>query len=109
MTTALVTLPAAVETTSAGGLVGFHDGPHEAVRRRRLALISRAKRVRLASTVVVVFTLAGVNIANHLFGWDTMWLGPAGAVGLLAFARWQGLSWHQLGLGRRTHARGIRW
>jgi membrane protease YdiL (CAAX protease family) len=65
--------------------------------------------VRLASTVVVVFALAGVNLANHLLGWDTMWLGPVGAVALLAFARWQGLTWHQLGLARQTHARGIRW
>jgi membrane protease YdiL (CAAX protease family) len=113
MTTPFVTAPApAVETvdlSAPGEPVGFHDGPHEAVRRRRLALIARAKRARLASTVVVVFTLAGVNIANHLLGWDTMWLGPTGAVALLAFARWQGLSWQQLGLGRRTHARGIRW
>ena len=51
----------------------------------------------------------GVNIGNHVLGWDTMWLGPVGAVALLAFARWQGLSWHQLGLARHTHARGIRW
>ena len=109
MTATLVTTPATAVETAPGEPVGFHDAPREAVRRRRLALIARAKRARLASTVVVVFTLAGVNIANHLLGWDTMWLGPAGAMALLAFARWQGLSWNQLGLARRTHARGIRW
>jgi uncharacterized protein len=80
-----------------------------ATRRRRLALIARGRRARLAATVAVVVALAGVNVANHVLGWDTMWLGPAGAIALLAFARWQGLSWHQLGLSRRTHARGIRW
>jgi membrane protease YdiL (CAAX protease family) len=82
---------------------------HEATRRRRLALIAKGRRARLAATVVVVFALAGVNVANHVLGWDTMWLGPVGAVALLAFARWQGLTWHQLGLARHTHARGIRW
>ena len=77
--------------------------------RRRLALIARGRRARLVSTIAVVFALVGVNLANHLLGWDTMWLGPAGAVALLLFARRQGLSWHQLGLARHTHAKGIRW
>ena len=86
-----------------------HHEPHEVVRARRLRLIARGRRARLASTVAVVFALVGVNLANHLLGWDTMWLGPIGAVALIAFARWQGLTWHQLGLARRTHARGIRW
>lgn len=61
------------------------------------------------ATVVVVLTLAGINIANHLFGWGSLWLGPLGAVALLAFARWSGLTWAQLGLGRHSHAAGIRW
>ena len=87
----------------------LHDRGHDPVRRRRLALIARGRRARLAATVAVVFALAGVNVANHVLGWDTMWLGPVGAVALLAFARWQGLSGHQLGLARHTHARGIRW
>src|SRR6476661_6415133 len=80
----------------------LHDRGHDPVRRRRLALIARGRRARLAATVAVVFALAGVNVANHVLGWDTMWLGPVGAVALLAFARWQGLA-------RHTHARGIRW
>jgi membrane protease YdiL (CAAX protease family) len=86
-----------------------HHETHEWVRARRLRLIARGRRVRLAATVSVVFALVGVNLANHLLGWDTMWLGPVGAVALIAFARWQGLTWHQLGLARRTHARGLRW
>lgn len=103
--TALVTTPSAVGDLPDGGVMQSH----EAVRRHRLALIARGRRVRLAATVAVVFALAAVNLANHVLGWDTMWLGPVGAVALLGFARWQGLSWHQLGLARRTHARGIRW
>jgi membrane protease YdiL (CAAX protease family) len=87
----------------------LHDRAHDSVRHLRLALIARGRRARLAATVAVVFALAGVNVANHVLGWDTMWLGPVGALALLAFARWQGLSWHQLGLARHTHARGIRW
>src|SRR6478672_2440558 len=105
MTQTLVS-PAAVPASPADGVV---RSSHEAVTLRRLALIARGRRVRLAATVTVVFALAGVNVANHVLGWDTMWLGPVGAVALLAFARWQGLSWHQLGLARHTHARGIRW
>lgn len=106
MSAPVVSIPsAAVASPTDGEVMPSHDS----TRRHRLALIARGRRARLASTVVVVFALAGVNIANHLFGWDTMWLGPVGAVALLAFARWQGLTWHQLGLARHTHARGIRW
>ena len=95
-----------VGTASRDASRNTHRDP---VRRRRLALIARGRRARLAATVAVVFALAGVNVANHVLGWDTMWLGPVGAVALLGFARWQGLSWQQLGLARHTHARGIRW
>lgn len=73
------------------------------------ALEQHERRPALAATVVVVAALVGLNTANHLLGWDSMWLGPAGAVALLAFARWSGLTWHQLGLARHTHARGLRW
>lgn len=96
-----------VTGSGAGTIVGQQAHPHAAVTRRRLALIARGRRVRLVSTTAVVFALVGVNLANHLLGWDTMWLGPVGAVTLLAFARWQGLTWHQLGLARHTHARGL--
>lgn len=67
------------------------------------------RRPALAATVVVVAALVGLNTANHLLHWDSMWLGPVGAVALLAFARWSGLTWHQLGLARHTHGRGMRW
>lgn len=61
------------------------------------------------ATVLVVLALAGLNIANHVLNWGSLWLGPVGAVGLLLFARRSGLSWAQLGLSRRTHAAGARW
>jgi membrane protease YdiL (CAAX protease family) len=101
----------AVESSPGGVVVTTKDpdAAHDHVRRHRLALIARGRRARLAATVAVVFALVGLNVANHLLGWDTMWLGPVGAVTLLAFARWQGLTWHQLGLARHTHARGMRW
>lgn len=67
------------------------------------------RRPALAATVVVVAALVGLNTANHVLHWDSMWLGPVGAVVLLAFARWSGLTWHQLGLARHTHGRGLRW
>lgn len=98
--------PVAAAESSPGGVVASE---HDPVRRHRLALIARGRRARMAATVVVVFALVGLNVANHVLGWDTMWLGPVGAVTLLAFARWQGLTWHQLGLARHTHARGLRW
>jgi membrane protease YdiL (CAAX protease family) len=67
------------------------------------------QRRALAATVIVVLVLAGVNVADHVLGWNSLWLGPAGAAVLLAFAWWQGLTWQQLGLARHTHARGLRW
>ncbi len=68
-----------------------------------------ARRPALAATVVVVAALVGLNTANHLLHWDSMWLGPVGALALLGFARWSGLTWHQLGLARHTHGKGLRW
>lgn len=61
------------------------------------------------ATIAVVLGLVGINAANHLLGWDSMWLGPIGAVGLIVFARLSGLTWAQLGLARRNHAAGLRW
>jgi membrane protease YdiL (CAAX protease family) len=67
------------------------------------------RRPGLWATVLVVLVLAGLNIANHVLNWGSLWLGPVGAVGLLVFARYSGLTWRQLGLSRRTHASGLRW
>ncbi|WP_353354576.1 CPBP family intramembrane glutamic endopeptidase [Intrasporangium sp. DVR] len=60
-------------------------------------------------TALVVLVLVGLNLANHVFGWESIWLGPLGALGLLAFARFSGLTWRQLGLSRRTHVVGVQW
>lgn len=62
-----------------------------------------------AATIAVVVGLVGINLANHLLGWNSLWLGPAGALALILFARASGLTWHQLGMARRTHAAGLRW
>lgn len=70
---------------------------------------NQLRRPAFWATVVVVLVLVGLNVADHVLGWNTMWLGPAGAIGLLAFARATGLSWEQLGLARHTHAAGVRW
>ncbi|MEO7754341.1 MAG: CPBP family intramembrane glutamic endopeptidase [Terracoccus sp.] len=71
--------------------------------------LTAGRQPHLLATVLVVTAMVGLNLGNHLLGWGSLWLGPVGAVGLLLFARWQGLSWQQLGLARHTHARGIRW
>jgi len=59
--------------------------------------------------VVVIAFLAVVNVADNLVAHAALVLGPVGAAGLLALARWAGLSWAELGLGRGTWLRGLRW
>jgi membrane protease YdiL (CAAX protease family) len=58
---------------------------------------------------VVLAALALVNVADARVKHASLWLGPAGAAGLLAIARWAGLSWQELGLGRGTWRRGLIW
>ena len=53
----------------------------------------------IVATEVVVAAMVAVNVVEHLVG-GAWWLGPAAAVVLLAFARWCGLTWSQLGLHR---------
>ncbi|QTE30951.1 CPBP family intramembrane glutamic endopeptidase [Pengzhenrongella sicca] len=60
------------------------------------------------ATAVVVAALATVNVAQHALD-DAFWLGPLAAVALLAFARWSGLSWSQLGLHRDRLRSGLQW
>lgn len=61
-----------------------------------------------AATVAVLLVMLGVNVAVHV-GWASLWLGPLVAIALLGFARWTGLSWSQLGLGRDRVGSGVRW
>ena len=60
------------------------------------------------ATAVVVVALITVNLADYLMH-NTLWLGPVAAVALLAFARWSGLTWSQLGLHPDRHRSGIKW
>ncbi len=60
------------------------------------------------ATGVVIATLVAVNVVEHLV-WQAWWLGPVVAGALLAFARWNGLTWHELGLHRDRHRSGVRW
>jgi len=62
----------------------------------------------IVATAVVVAAMVAVNVVEHLVG-GAWWLGPAAAVALLAFARWSGLTWSQLGLHRDRHWSGLRW
>ena len=69
---------------------------------------TKAPLPALIATGLVVAALATVNIAQHLLS-STTWLGPVVAVALLAFARWNGLSWSQLGLHRDRLRSGLSW
>jgi CAAX protease family protein len=59
--------------------------------------------------VIVIAVLVVVNVVDVRVAHAALVLGPAGAAGLLALARWAGLSWAELGLGRGTWPRGGRW
>ncbi len=59
--------------------------------------------------VIVIAVLAVVNVVDVRVAHAALVLGPAGAAGLLALARWAGLSWAELGVGRGTWPRGGRW
>jgi uncharacterized protein len=60
----------------------------------------------VAATVAV---LVVVNVVDVRVAHASLVLGPAGAAGLLALARWAGLSWQELGLGAGTWRRGLVW
>jgi hypothetical protein len=66
--------------------------------------------VRLGWAVaVVIVVLAVVNVVDIRVAHASLVLGPVGAGGFLAIARWAGLSWQELGLGRGTWRRGLIW
>ena len=58
---------------------------------------------------VTVAVLVMVNVIDIRVAHASLVLGPTGAVGLLALARWAGLSWQELGLGAGTWRRGLVW
>jgi membrane protease YdiL (CAAX protease family) len=68
---------------------------------------TRRTRDRVSSGVVVL-TLAAINVTDHLLH-PPWWVRALEGAGLLAWARLDGLSWSQLGLGRDRLASGCRW
>jgi membrane protease YdiL (CAAX protease family) len=64
-------------------------------------------RFRLASAGVVA-AIVVVNVGNHLLGLP-WWVHPIEGAALLGWARLDGLSWAQLGLGRDRLGAGLRW
>jgi membrane protease YdiL (CAAX protease family) len=61
------------------------------------------------AVAAVVPILAAVNVVDVRVAHASLVLGPVGAAGLLAIARWAGLSWQELGLGSGTWRRGLIW
>jgi membrane protease YdiL (CAAX protease family) len=61
------------------------------------------------AVAVVVAVLVAVNVIDIRIAHASLVLGPAGTAGLLALARWAGLSWQELGLGPGTWRRGLVW
>lgn len=68
----------------------------------------RRPAVVVASVAVILFLAAG-NVAVHRLRNGELWLGPAGAVALLIYARSRAISWGQLGLGRDRLRSGAAW
>ncbi len=66
-------------------------------------------RVVIWATVTVVAGLAAINVMVHEGGVDSLWLAPPCAVMLLGAARWLGLTWTELGLGRDRLKAGLLW
>ncbi len=65
------------------------------------------QRAAVAASLLVIGLLAVLNMADNLVSVG-LWLAPLAALALIAFARWRGLSWAQLGLARdRLLAGGV--
>jgi membrane protease YdiL (CAAX protease family) len=62
----------------------------------------------LTASGAVVVALAAINVTDHLLH-PPWWVRALEGAGLLAWARLDGLSWSQLGLGRDRLASGCRW
>jgi membrane protease YdiL (CAAX protease family) len=70
---------------------------------------SAARRSRnLLMSGAVVLALAAINVTDHLLH-PPWWVRALEGAGLLAWARLDGLTWSQLGLGRDRLASGCRW
>jgi membrane protease YdiL (CAAX protease family) len=62
----------------------------------------------VVATGVVLVALVAINLTHHLLT-TPWWLGPVEAAALLAFARFTGLTWSELGLGGDRLGSGVRW
>jgi len=75
-----------------------------------VARTSPDRPVRLGWAVAgTLAILAFVNVTDARVAHAQLVLGPVGAAVLLALARWAGLGWQELGLGRGTWRRGLVW
>src|SRR6516162_7723542 len=61
------------------------------------------------AVAVVIALLVVINVVNARVAHASLVVGPVGAAGFLAIARWAGLSWQEVGLGRGTWRRGLIW
>src|SRR3954453_22250528 len=68
---------------------------------------ARLTRKRLVSASAVV-VLAGINVIDHTLH-PPWWVRALEGLGLVTWARLDGLSWSQLGLGRSRLGAGCRW
>jgi uncharacterized protein len=68
---------------------------------------ARRARYRLVSGAVVV-VLAAINVLDHTLH-PPWWVRALGGAGLVLWARLEGLTWSQLGLGRDRLGAGCRW
>ena len=59
----------------------------------------------VVATGIVLAALVAINLTHHLLT-TPWWLGPVEAAALLAFARFTGLTWSELGLGGDRLGRG---
>ncbi len=65
----------------------------------RAGLGHRTSRAAVISSLLVISMLVVLNVTEHLFPVG-LWLAPPAALAMIAFARWRGLNWTQLGLAR---------
>ena len=104
-------MSARIQRTARVGPEACWDGNEQASSAppsHSLQQLDGARLSAAAATVVVVVVLVLLNLIEHLLH-GALWLGPLVSVALLAFARWTGLTWSQLGLSPDRLRSGCRW
>jgi membrane protease YdiL (CAAX protease family) len=74
----------------------------------RAAFGGGKQRAALVGSGLVICALVVLNVADRFVS-GGLWLAPLAALALLGFARWRGLTWGQLGLGRDRVRAGSVW